>query len=318
MTILFDGTNHPSAQQVIDADCGGCLMYGGTPQYAKNFTAAQYRDYKSNGLLTLFAFEVDANDMNGGSAAGVQHARALISDLRSKGVDEHEPVCATVDKHVAAANIPLAVAYQRGFRDAVRATGWLGPVGGYGFSEFLIAIHDAGVADWYWGAGARSSMPAYTNIWQDNTRTILVGGSADDPDWVLIQLSGGNMDWSDQIPFNQTPANPKQTAAVALCIANADLYAGNAMTNTAVLLTQLSAVAANVTAVAKALDVLQTTEQRDHADEMTAVQALRLVDSADLQQPLHDALTALGWTAPPTTTDTADAVLTAIKTQLTK
>lgn len=48
------------------------------------------------------------------------------------------------------------------------------------------------------------------------------------------------------------------------------------------------------------------------------VKAIRQITPADLQQPLHDALTALGWTPPPTTTDTATAVLTAIKTQLTK
>jgi len=214
MSILFDGTNHPSAQQVIDAGCVGCLMYGGTPQYAKNFTGTQYRDYKARSLMTLFAFEVGANDMDGGATAGTAHARTLIADLRSKGVDEHEPVCATVDKHVAVANIKLAAAYQQGFYSAVKATGWVGRAGGYGFSEFLIAIHDAGVADWYWGAGSRSAMPPYTNIWQDNTGVINVGGSADDRDWILIPLEAA-MDWSDPRPnpiydpANKNPADER-------------------------------------------------------------------------------------------------------------
>lgn len=200
MAILFDGTNHPSAQQVIDAGCIGALMYGGTPQYSKNFTPGQYRDYKARSLVTAFAFEIDSNDMNGGASAGAAHAASLLANLRSGGVANTEPVCATVDKHVTAANIPLAVAYQRGFYQYVKGNGWAGPDGGYGFSEFLIAIHDAGVADWYWGAGARASMPSYTNIWQDNTGTILVGGSADDRDWVLIPLPGGDMNLTDPLP----------------------------------------------------------------------------------------------------------------------
>jgi len=212
MTVLFDGTNHPSAQQVINAGCDGALMYGGTPQYSKNFTPVQYRDYKTRGLLTMFAFEIDSNDMNGGQAGGAAHAAALLSNLRGGGVANTEPVCATVDKHITAANIPLAVQYQQGFYQYVKGNGWAGPDGGYGFAEFLIAIHDAGVADWYWGAGQRSLLPSYTNVWQDNTGTINVGGSADDRDWILVPLPQGDaMDWSDPLPnplYDKTVTDP--------------------------------------------------------------------------------------------------------------
>lgn len=254
MAILFDGTNHPTAAQVRVAGCIGCLMYGGTPQYAKNFTGAQYRDYKANGLLALFAFEVDANDMNGGATAGAAHARALITDLRSKGVDEHEPVCATVDKHVAVANIALAVAYQRGFYDAVKATGWLGPVGAYGFSEFLIAVHNAGCAEWYWGAGARSSMPPYTNIWQDNTGTINVGGSADDRDWILIPLSGGDMNLTDQLPDAKTVAGTgtvQEALTAVLYGISGRRFGGSLADAIAEIQAQLTDLTAAVAALAK-------------------------------------------------------------------
>jgi Domain of unknown function (DUF1906) len=193
MSILFDGTNHPSGQQVIDAGCIGCLLYGGTPQYGKNFTPAQYRDYKARGLLTPFVFEDGANDMAGGFNGGSAHASALLADLRRGGVANTEPVGPTVDEHVTAANIPLAVAYQNGFSSYVKSSGWLGPVGTYGFSELLIAVHNAGLADWYWGAGSRSAMPPFVNFWQDNTGTIQVGGSADDRDWILVPLPGGDM-----------------------------------------------------------------------------------------------------------------------------
>jgi hypothetical protein len=194
MGILFDGTNHPSAQQVRAAGCIGCLMYGGTPQYPKDVTAAQYRDYKANGLLTPIVFEIDGNDMNGGAAGGAAHAQALLADLRNKGVANTEPVGATVDKHITAADIPLAVQYQRGFYQYVKGNGWAGPVGGYGFAEFLIAVHNAHVADWYWGAGQRSLLPPWVNIWQDNTGVINVGGRVADRDWIVVPLPpGGNV-----------------------------------------------------------------------------------------------------------------------------
>lgn len=196
MSYLFDGINHPTAQQVIASGAIGALLYGGTPadSLGKDFTAAQYADYKAHGLLCAFVFEATANDMAGGFGAGSAHAAALLADLRAKGVATTEPVGATVDEHVTAANIPLAMQYQNGFWSSVKASGWSGPVGIYGFAEVLIACHNTGHADWYWGAGQRSLLPLYTNVWQDNTGVINVGGSADDKDWILIPLpQGGTM-----------------------------------------------------------------------------------------------------------------------------
>lgn len=216
MTFLSDGIDHPTAQQVIDAGAAGVLMYAGTPQYTKNFRPSQYRDYKSRGLQTPFVFEDGANDMAGGQAGGAAHASALLTDLRKGGVSNQEPVGPTVDEHITAANIPLAVAYQRGFYQFVKDSGWQGHVGGYGFSEYLIAIHDNAIADWYWGAGARSAMPPYTNIWQDNTGVIIIGGSKDDKDWILIPLPqsgtgilGGLVaagDWTGAYPVGMAEA----------------------------------------------------------------------------------------------------------------
>lgn len=254
MSFLFDGTNHPTAQQVINAGCSGCLMYGGTPQYSKNLTAGQYADYKSRGLLTPIVFEIDANDMNGGAGAGAAHAQALLADLRSKGVSDTEPVGATVDKHITAANIPLAVKYQRGFAQAVWGSGWRGAVGAYGFAEFLIAVHNEALAEWYWGAGQRSLLPPYTNVWQDNTGTIIVGGSIDDKDWILIPIPQGDiMEWTDQLAFNQTPTNPTRTAPAGQLLANADLYAGNAMNAVLDPVSGLAALHAQISALAGTL-----------------------------------------------------------------
>lgn len=80
---------------------------------------------------------------------------------------------------------------------------------------------------------------------------------------------GGQMDWSDQLPFNQTPQNPTRTAPASQLLANADLYAGNAMNNTTALLTKVDAVAAQITSLQGALT----------ADEATLVGLLQGVDS---------------------------------------
>lgn len=284
MSLLFDGTNHPSADQVINAGCVGALMYGGTPQYSKNFTPAQYRDYKARNLLTMFAFEIDANDMNGGQAAGAAHAASLLANLRSGGVANTEPVCATVDKHVTAANIPLAVAYQRGFYQYVKGNGWPGPDGGYGFSEFLIAIHDAGVADWYWGAGNRSTMPPYTNVWQDNTGTINVGGSADDLDWILVPLppGGHTMDWSDPLPnplYDKTITDPADVRShpaytVAQYIQGPWVRTLTVQSTEAQILAGINALAAEDSAHAAAILAATQTADTDIKAAQAAIAAL--------------------------------------------
>lgn len=321
MALLFDGTNHPSAQQVMNAGCIGCLMYGGTPQYSKNFTPAQYRDYKARGLQTLFAFEIDMNDMNGGASAGTAHAAALLTNLRNGGVANTEPVCATVDKHITAANIPLAVAYQRGFYRYVKENGWVGPDGGYGFSEFLIAIHNAGVADWYWGAGSRSTMPPYTNIWQDNTGTLFVGGSADDRDWILIPLSGEDMSFDLTTPLPD-PLSVAGAGTVAEGLATA-LYGiggkrnGGALAN-AVASMQAS-TAAGLTALATAMattdadvKVAATQEALDHAANLTAISKVGSLNPTLLESDLQAVLTQIGWTPPPSVKDIATADAAAV------
>lgn len=202
---FFDGINHPSAATVIADGLSGGMLYAGMPadSLGKDFTAAQYADYKAHGLFIALVYESVAGDFLGGTAAGTAHAQALWNDCAAKGVAVSHPACSTVDEHVAAGELPTVVAYQHAFRDELRALGWTGPIGIYGFPETTTACHDAGVADWFWGAGTRSAQPAYLNVWQDNTGTIQVGGSADDRDWVLVPLPTGGM-----VSDFTSPGNP--------------------------------------------------------------------------------------------------------------
>jgi hypothetical protein len=324
MSYLFDGINHPSAATVIAAGASGCLMYGGTPGdgLGKDFIAGQYADYKAHGLLCAFVYEATANDMAGGFNAGAAHARSLLADLHAKGVSSTEPVGATVDEHVSAGNIPLAVQYQKGFWSATKASGWTGPVGVYGFAEVLIACHNAGIADWYWGAGTRSLLPSYTNVWQDNTGTIQVGGSADDRDWILIPLTpGGDMSFDLTTPLpdplsvagNGTVEEALATALYGIggkrnggALANA---VASMQTSTAAALTALTAA---IVAVDSDVRVAATQEATDHAANLTAISKVAALDPAVLETGIQSALTALGWTPPPSVKDIAVADAAAV------
>lgn len=192
---IFDGINHPSAATVLADGLRGALLYCGTPNSSKDVTAAQYFDYTVHGLWTLLCYENGTDDIAGGASAGAAHATAFVKDCLAKHIAFTEPALAAVDEHVSVTNLAGAVAYQRAFRDRLHLSGWFGPIGVYGFPEVLEAMHAAGVAEFYFGAGSRSAQPAYVNIWQDNTTTIQVGGSADDQDWVKIPLpsAGGTV-----------------------------------------------------------------------------------------------------------------------------
>jgi hypothetical protein len=185
---FFDGINHPSAATVIADGLDGGMLYLGTPSSGKDLTAAQYRDYKAHGLFVAVGFEHVTTDWQGGAAAGRRNAAAFLADARAKGVDPDDPFWVAIDMHVAARDLPTVVAYVRAYVAGVRAGKWRGRAGVYGFPEVTNALHAARVVDWYWGAGRRADQPAFVNVWQDNTQHVVVGGSSDDLDWVLIPI----------------------------------------------------------------------------------------------------------------------------------
>lgn len=281
--LLFDGTNHPGAATVIADGLDGAALYVGTPTSVKDATAAQYADYKSHHLATLLVYEHATNDISGGSAGGATHAKAFLSDAHAKAMSVADPACAAVDEHVAAANLPLAVSYLRGFRAALISGGWIGPIGVYGFPETLKACHDAGIADWYWGAGRRADQPSYTNVWQDNTGTIQVGGATDDKDWVLIPLPTTTED-----PVSVTDAdvadiwgyeNPKTDSH--------DMHQSlrNAEDNSATAVSTLAALKVQVTALQGALSneqaaILAALASADNDVKTGAAQIIAALSSA--------------------------------------
>lgn len=287
----FDAAGKPNPAQAARQGFEGAFLYFGTPGFAKNCTAAYYAAVRAAGLAAIGVVEHNAHDAELGAAAGASYAQAALADMATQGAIGI-PLGVTADEHLTAGQIPTATAFQAAASHLIRAAGRQAM--GYGFMEFIHALRPAGLVDIEWQAGALSVVDSLTHFWQDNTGTEQVGGVTVDRDWQRRPLPGGTMDWNDPLP------NPLYDKAVT---DPADVRSHPAYT--AAQYIQGSWV--------RTLNIGAEVAQVD-----TDVKAIHQITPADLQQPLHDALTALGWTPPPTTTDTATAVLTAIKTQLTK
>jgi hypothetical protein len=198
VTIYLDADRYPAGVAVSAAGAAGIIGYVGTPGRTKSLTAAVVADYRAHGVAVLGVYEDGTNDVAGGRGAGVAHAQAALADMRALGLPDTTPVCAAADEHLTAGMIPTAVAYQAGFRDTVRAAGWRGPVGAYGFAEFLAAVRAAGVADWLWQCGTHPAAGSGVNLWQRNgsdgqITQMTIGGIRVDLDDLLVLISGGTM-----------------------------------------------------------------------------------------------------------------------------
>jgi hypothetical protein len=223
LTIYMDtGNGYPPGAAVAAAGVAGVIAYVGTPGRTKNLTAPVVADYQAHGIAVLTVYEDIANDVAGGQGAGVAHAQAALTDMRNLGLPDTTPVCAAADEHLTAGMIPTATAYQAGFYDTVKAAGWAGPVGGYGFSEFLVAIQAAGKADWTWQAGTYPAAGSNVNLWQRNgsdgaPTQMTIAGTVVDIDDVLIPITAPITPGVD-MGFNRT-CQPGTDEHADLCVA---------------------------------------------------------------------------------------------------
>lgn len=158
-----------NADVLLHANVGGGIRYGGTPGRTKNMQPGDVAVALSAGLQQAVVYEDTAKDAEAGYNAGVGNALALLADCARCRVPVTTPLCAAADEHLTAAQVAVSVQYQLGFYRTVKASGWRGPVGAYGFSEFLTAVHKAGVADWFWQCGAWSAVDrTWVHLYQRN------------------------------------------------------------------------------------------------------------------------------------------------------
>jgi hypothetical protein len=166
----------PSGAALRAAGFTGAIRYVGVGSSGKRLAPGEYAALTSAGVQVLLVAESGTADAWGtptddDRARGRANATAALDDARSLGVPDSVGIAAAADAHALnQGQINDAVAYTRGFEDVLghERTGF------YGFSETLNAVHNAGVASWYWRCGSEPSTADKTwiHFWQRNAAPI--------------------------------------------------------------------------------------------------------------------------------------------------
>lgn len=248
-----DASGHPSGADLVADGYIGVFVYAGTPWLPKNITGPVYRDYVAHGLQIIAVYEDGTDDINSG--AGAQHARDIMSDLANVGAPNTLPICAAADKHLTAAEIPTGVGYQRDFWSTAKNSGWSGPVGGYGFSEFTHAIADAGLSEFLWQCGSASVLWDGVTFWQRNdVPPTYVGGVQVDINEQYQTIGVEDMQVTDVIGHRKD-GSPVELGD-ALCEVYLGSFYGGGDTGPGAVFPTVNAVNAKVDALAAAVGQL--------------------------------------------------------------
>lgn len=201
----------PSGKALWDNGFRGAIRYIGMGSAGKKLIASEYVDLvqtfgADNVLLVV---ELGTGDSWGSAtdddyARGRAYAQAGLNEARAAGVPDWVGIAAASDAHAGPQwQITDTVNYVRGFRDVLG----LARTGHYGFVETNVAVHNAGMASWYWRCGSEPSGrwepttnmwtgdKAWVNFWQknnppDNVR--YAAGIQCDVNEVYHPFAGGN------------------------------------------------------------------------------------------------------------------------------
>ena len=144
------------------------IRYIGYPGNAKCISSypGAYQSLTDSGRLVLLVHEIGHGDAAGGWNAGVHNATVALNDARSIGYPEELPIFMAADDWLARQGISVstAMAYLQG---AASVLG-LGRTGAYGFTDFVYAAQDRGLATWFWLCGAESGVRDGIQLYQVN------------------------------------------------------------------------------------------------------------------------------------------------------
>lgn len=130
----------------------------------------EFDDLTRNGVAVWFVREGAATGMLGGQGKGVSDARIAVGNLARLGLND-QVVYAAADWDVTAAQFPACDDYMAGFASVIGAE----RTGIYGGLYYLNHCHQAGLAKWFWQAGATSwnhgQKPAMTVHLEQTVRT---------------------------------------------------------------------------------------------------------------------------------------------------
>jgi hypothetical protein len=211
----------PSAAALKAAGFGGVIRYVGLGKADKRITAAEYQDMVANGVQVLLVAELDSTDAWEAAddyANGVSHAGMALADARALGIPDSVGIAAAADAHATASQVADAVNYCRGFRDVLG----LARTGFYGFRETLTAVHDAGMASWFWRCGSQPTAAErqWTHFWQRNDGTTTVSGIAVDINEQYNDIP------EDDVSFSDVIGHRKDGSAITAGDALVNLYLG--------------------------------------------------------------------------------------------
>lgn len=108
----------------------------------KAISAVELQSYLDAGIVVVFVFEVGANDVAGGFAAGAAHAQQAIAALAALGITGC-PIYFACDEDVVAS---AAVPYFRGVNSVLSAA----LTGVYGEGSLLILLNADGLTTFHW------------------------------------------------------------------------------------------------------------------------------------------------------------------------
>lgn len=299
----LDTAGKPDPMQAVKQGFEGAFVYVGTPGSPKNCTTAYYGQLVAAGLAVIAVVEHNQHDAELGTPAGTSYAEAGLVDMASMGFASDVPLGVTADEHLTAGQIPTAVEFQAAASQIIRTAGRLAM--GYGFAEFIHALRPDRLVDIEWQSGSRSLVDSETHFWQDNTGTEQVGPVTVDRDWKFLEviMTTPAAIWGYQIPTT----DGKTTFSAFDWLRYADTYAAQSVASLATVSSALTAIATALAATDADVKAAATQEAANHAADLTAVAKVGSIDPATLETALHTALTALGWTPPPTAQDIAAA-----------
>lgn len=129
---------------------GFVCRYVSTKDNKKNLTPSEVAAYLAAGLGIVVVFERSADRAKGGTPSGLADGKAAKAQADALGLPTDRPIYAAVDYDVLPGDVDVVVAYLEGFGQAVAPH----PCGVYGGWRVVDAAASAGVARYFWQAGA--------------------------------------------------------------------------------------------------------------------------------------------------------------------
>jgi hypothetical protein len=170
---------------------------------SKNITVVEYNELTAAGLDVYLVFEHLADDYTGGFLAGVVNAQRALSGATQLGYSG--PVFISIDDHLDAEQIPIAVDYLDGAEHILGQQ-----LGVYGFSELIQACQAQQLGSVYWQCGHQPAANAGVHVWQRNDGSVTVDGVVCDVDVILIPFP-------EEDDMAQVPQDQWNTVYTQLC-----------------------------------------------------------------------------------------------------